>query len=464
VSFSVGGVDDLLRLAEDEARMLGRTQVEPEHMLLAFCRRSPGRDLIAQRSVRPSMLHSAIARIFGQGDELLLGRIPRSARCFAVLDRTVVIGGQRGTSAPGDLEVLRGLAEDDRAGQVLAEAGIQDLAELIDETYPDERAPLEEATIRHQLLSAAMNEHTWPLRLPVPAFERFSAETRRAIGAAAETAARLEHHEVEPFHLLIGCLQVPESQAAHVLNELWADEQLDVIGEAVELARRIGPHPSRRRTSGFSELARRVVAEDALAVAYRHDHHQVTTGHLLLAALDSHDRTTVRMTSPHTQRLARSMTGGLPGDEHAAETDDELDWIAFDALMHTLTLDFQRILPPGWKLRGSARSDIHLNVPASQSESDFQIRPGWITTKSGSGSDRLQRVTLWMLERLQAAISETTGQPWPAADHHQPPPPYAQIIPQRFNSPLRLGYGNPETPVLRVNERDLLVHMLVHQA
>jgi hypothetical protein len=463
VSFFVGGVNDLLRLAEDEARMLGRSQVEPEHMLLAFCRRGRGRDLIAQRSVRPRVLHGAIVRIFGDGDELLLGRIPRSARCLAVLDRAVVIGGQRGTLAPSDLEVLLALAEDERAGQVLANACIPDLAELLDQEYPEKRAPLDEAAIRRGLLSAAMNGNARPLRVPVPAFERFSAEARHAIGAAAETAARLEHHVVEPFHLLIGCLQVPESVAARVLSELWADGELGVIGEAVELACRVGPHPSRKATSGFSESARRVVAEDALAIAYRHGHHQITTGHMLLAVFDSRDRTTVRMTWPHTQRMARSLIAGLPGTEGNDTTDHDLEWIGFDTLMRTLTLDFQRILPPGWNIRGSARSDIHLKVPASQSESDFQIRPGWITAEPGSGSQRLQRVTLWMLERLQTAVSETIGRSWPATDDEQLASPYAQIIPQRFNSPVRLGYGDPEIPVLRVNEHDLLVHMLVHQ-
>jgi len=37
-------------------------------------------------------------------------------------------------------------------------------------------------------------------------------------------------------------------------------------------------------------------------------------------------------------------------------------------------LEFRRVLPPGWTVQGSARSDIHLRVPESQSESEFQIR------------------------------------------------------------------------------------------
>jgi hypothetical protein len=244
----------------------------------------------------------------------------------------------------------------------------------------------------------------------------------------------------------------------------WGEGELGVNDEAVELARRVGPHPSRQVTGIFSELARRVVAEDASTVAYRRRDSQITTGHLLLAVFDSRDLTTGRMTRPHTQSLARSVTGELPGAERDSESDHELDWIAFDSLMRTLMLDFRRILPAGWTVRGSARSDIHLKVPGSRSESDFQIRPGWITAEPGSGAQRLQRITLWMLERLQAAVTETTGQPWPVTDDGQQAPPYAQIIPQRFNTPLRLGYGNPDTPVVRVAEADLLVHMIVHHA
>jgi Clp amino terminal domain, pathogenicity island component len=96
VSFFSGGVDEL-RLAEDEARMLGHGRVDPEHMLLAFCRGGRGRDLIGQRSVGPRALHAAIVRLYGQGDELLLGRISRSRGSELVLERAVMIGADRGT-------------------------------------------------------------------------------------------------------------------------------------------------------------------------------------------------------------------------------------------------------------------------------------------------------------------------------------------------------------------------------
>jgi ATP-dependent Clp protease ATP-binding subunit ClpA len=461
VSFFSGHVVDLLRLAEDEARMLGRVEVEPEHLLLACCRHGPGRDLLAQQSLQSRDLHAAVVRIHREGDDLLLGRLPWSRRSQEVLERVVTVAAERGLAWPGDVEVLLALASDQRAVSVLDEAGVVSLRERIAQEHPSERTPLDDASIRRQLLVAALDEHPRQLQVPVPAFERFTSEARRAIGAAAETAARLEHREVEPFHLLLGCLQRPDSFAAQVLAELWADRELGVIGEAIELACRMGPNPSHQATGIFTEAGRRLVAEDSLALAYRHGHRQITTGHLLLAVLNSGDPTTVRMTRPHTQRLARTLVGGLPGSEHDSGPDSELEWIVLDALMRGLVLDFRRILPPGWTIQGSARSDIHLRLPQSQSESDFQIRPGWITSSPGSGRDRLQEVTQWMLERFQAALTKVLGEPWPAPVDGRLAPAHAQVIPDRYNSRLRLGYGDPESPVLRVVEHDLLIHMMV---
>ena len=129
--------------------------------------------------------------------------------------------------------------------------------------------------------------------------------------------------------------------------------------------------------------------------------------------------------------------------------------------MRTLVLDFRRILPPGWTIHGSARSDIHLRVPQSQSESDFQIRPGVDHRPAGLRPRTPAAGHQWMLERFQAALTEIAGEPWPAAVDGRPAPAHAHVIPDRYNSRLRLGYGDPESPVLRVVEHDLLIHMMV---
>ena len=130
-------------------------------------------------------------------------------------------------------------------------------------------------------------------------------------------------------------------------------------------------------------------------------------------------RTTAAITHPHTQRLApgawrlaRTVHRGLPGVEDGADEGD-LAWIQFDSLIRTPTPGFRRILPAGWTISGRARGDIQLRVPDSRSESDFQVRPGLIIAEPGAASERLRRVTYWMLARLQAAATDATGQPWP---------------------------------------------------
>ena len=295
---------------------------------------------------------------------------------------------------------------------------------------------------------------------PVPAYERFTPDARRAVRAAAESAALLEHREVDPFHLLIGCLQVPDSFAARVLSPIWEDGELGAIGEAIDLACRYGPHPFHQATGIFSPTARRVVAEASLSVAYRLGHPQISTGHLLLAVLDSQDGTTTAITRPHTQRLARTLNRGLPGAEHGPD-DGALAWIQFDRLIKTLTPGFRRILPAGWTISGTARSDMHLRVPDSRSESDFQIRPGWIIAEPGTAPGRLKRVTHWMLERLQAAVIDATGQPWPQSGEDRATP-YAKLIEDRYNPKLRLGYGDPQSPVATPLEHDMHLNMMIN--
>ena len=66
-----------------------------------------------------------------------------------------------------------------------------------------------------------------------------------------------------------------------------------------------------------------------------------------------------------------------------------------------------------------------------------------------------------MLERFQEALTEIVGEPWPAAVNGRLAPAHAHVIPDRYNPRLRLGYGDPESPVLRVVQHDLLINMMV---
>jgi hypothetical protein len=458
VSLFGDNAPDLIVLAEDEARMLGRSRVEPVHLLLAFARQGRVEDLLGERGVSARVLHAAVLAGDGIGDELVLGRLPRSSASEEVLQRAVGVAAERGQRRPGSLDVLLALTGDDGVQAVLRDLDLDDLVRLVDERDPS-RASRSDEQVRAELVRAALEDQTQPARAPVPAFERFTPDARRAIRAAAESAALLEHREVDPFHLLIGCLQVPDSFAARVLSPIWEDGELGAIGEAIDLACRYGPHPFHQATGIFSATARRVVAEGSLSVAYRLGHPQISTGHLLLAVLDSQDRTTAAITRPHTQRLARTLHRGLPGAECGVD-EGALAWIQFDSLIRTLTAGFRRILPAGWTISGTARSGIHLRVPDSRSESDFQIRPGWIIAEPGPAPERLKRVAHWMLERVQAAVIDATGQPWPHSGEDRVTP-YAELIQDRYNPTLRLGYGDPQSPVVAPLEHDLHLNMMI---
>jgi hypothetical protein len=449
---------DLILLAEDEARMLGCQRVEPVHLLLAFARHGRVKDLLGERGIAARALHAAVLDRDWIGDELVLGRIPRSRASEEVLQQAVWLAAERGQSRPGSVHVLLALAGDDGVQGIMRDVGLEDLVGLVDAIDPP-RSPLSDEQVVAELVRAALEEQTRPALAPVPAFERFTPDARRAIRAAAESAALLEHREVDPFHLLIGCLQVPESFAARVLSPILEDGELGAIGEAIDLACRYGPPPFHQATGIFSPTARRVIAEGSVSVAYRLGHSQIGTGHLLLATLDSDDRTTTAITRPHTQRLARTVSRGLPGAEHGAD-DGALAWIQFDSLIRTLTPGFRSILPARWTIWGTARTDIHLRVPDSRSESDFQIRPGWIIAEPGPAPERLKRVTHWMLERLQAAVIDATGQQWPQSGDDQVTP-YVELVEDRYNPTLRLGYGDPHSPVASPLEHDMHLNMMI---
>jgi hypothetical protein len=458
VSLFGDNAPDLMLLAEDEARMLGRSRVEPVHLLMAFARPRRFRELLGELGVSTGALHAAVLAVDGIGDELVLGRLPRSPASEKVLLRAVKVAAERGERRPGSAHVLLALIEDESVQAILRDLDLDGLVRLVDEHDPA-RPPRSADQAQADLVRAALQEQTLPARAPVPVFERFTPDARRAVRAAAESAALLEHREVDPFHLLIGCLQVPDSFAAQVLSPIWENGELGAIGEVIDMACRYGPHPFHQATGIFSPAARRVVAEGSLTVAYRLGHPQISTGHLLLAVLDSQDRTTTAITRPHTQRLARTLNRGLPGAEHGPG-EGTLAWIQFDSLIQTLTLDFRRILPAGWTISGSARSDIHLRVPDSRSESDFQIRPGWIIAEPGPAPERLQRVVHWMLERLQAAVIDATGQPWPHSSQDRSTP-YVELIEDRYNPTLRLGYGDPRSPTPMPLEHDLHLNMVI---
>ncbi len=461
---------NLILLAEDEARMLGQSLVEPEHVLLALTRHGNVRSLCERRGITGSDVFAAIVSASGIGDELVLGRVPRSAATEAALVRAVDVAAERGVLGPSSEHVLLALAAD-HAGPVagiLEAVGIEDAEGWVDGVSGHRRPSISDAQLKAYLLQVA-ERRSPPRPGPVPpVFERYTAEARRAVRAAIETAALLEHDGVEPFHLLLGCLHVPESTAAQVAGAELALGDTNALGEAMERARLYGPPPAHQATGIFSEATRSIVAEGALTYAYRGRHAQIGTGHLLLATLDADDRTAERIigsgvmgTVPVLGRLGRALVEALPGDERPASGVRE-EAIMFDLLIRILTNQFREWLPPGWTIYGGGRVDgCRLRVPDSRSEEDYRIDMGWIVGSAQPGRQRLLEVTRAALTSLQRAVSETTHTNWPAAAMTDPPPePHAEIGGDAINPTLRAWYGAEHAPIVEIVPAPLLNSVL----
>lgn len=121
---------NLILLAEDEARMLGWPTVEPEHLLLAITRRGNVKRLLGERGVRARDIHAAIVVAGGRGDDLVLGYVPWSKAATAVLSSAVSAAARRGRLGPGTEDLLLALDQHDGAAAVLRAVGISGVAGL----------------------------------------------------------------------------------------------------------------------------------------------------------------------------------------------------------------------------------------------------------------------------------------------------------------------------------------------
>lgn len=321
---------NLILLAEDEARMLGRPAVEPEHLLLAAARRGNVEQLLAREGIVASAIHAAVVRRDGHGAELVLGPVPRSPAGEAVLHRAIAAAAERGIRGPSSEHLLLGLADYESAAEILRELGVPDAIALVDAAYPVTRAPLDP---RARAGGGVRNPPS-PGPIP-PVFERFSAQARLAVDAAEQSARALESQYVEPAHLLLALLGAEQGVLARVRPRHQA--QFDAIAErAVELmgadsrAARLASQPpdsvdvrrlrvSTAPTGIFTAPARRLVAEDVLEVAHRLGHRALGTGHLFLAVLESPDERVAEAlaATPDVQLIAAEILAALPGYERA---------------------------------------------------------------------------------------------------------------------------------------------------
>ncbi len=195
---------NLILLAEDEARMMSHSSVEPEHLLLATTRRGNVQRLLAGLD---HAIHDLILRINGFGEKLEL-RPRRSPASEEVLRRAVVAAADRGVLGPSTEHLLLALGEQERSARILGELGITDAQALVDAKYPVTRPPIDPALVQVRAAQLAARGQTPPSPGPIPPiFERFTSNARDALNAGIAHARTVDAPYVELAHLLYGVLE-----------------------------------------------------------------------------------------------------------------------------------------------------------------------------------------------------------------------------------------------------------------
>lgn len=297
---------NLILLADDEARMLSHPMVEPEHLLLAIARRGNAERLLGGELIAHA-IHDTILRIEGFGEKLEL-RPRRSPASEAVLRRAVTAAAERGILGPSSEYLLLALGEEEASCRILAELGITDVQALVDAHYPVERPPLPDAIIQRRAAQLTARGRRPPMPGPIPPiFERFTLQAKDAINAGIEHAREVKAPYVEPVDLLYGVLDA----STGVVADLRSHYRWDIPSAQTARSRVASP------TDIFSHHARRLVAEDVLVVAERLGQRSLSTGHLLITVLESHDDNVSEITGllPDGRELAAAVIGALRGQE-----------------------------------------------------------------------------------------------------------------------------------------------------
>jgi ATP-dependent Clp protease ATP-binding subunit ClpA len=297
---------NLILLADDEARMMSHTAVEPEHLLLASARRGNAERLLGGEGIARA-IHDQILQISGFGDKLKL-RPERSPASEAVLRRAVLAAADRGILGPSTEYLLLALGEQEFPARILGELGFTDIRALVDAAYPVTRPPLDDALLQRRAAQLATRGRTPPRPGPIPPiFERFTSQARDAINAGIEHARKLDAPYVEVAHLLYGILDSKTGVVATVRSRHNWD---------LPPAQFVQP-PYPRATDIFSDDARRIVAEDVLLIAERLSQRPITTGHLLIAILESPDEHTSEITNslPDVREISAAVIDAVPSDE-----------------------------------------------------------------------------------------------------------------------------------------------------
>ena len=305
---------NVILLAEDEARMLGRSHVEPEHLLLAASRSGNVHGLLARWGIDAKVIHAEILGLVGWGDQLVLGRVERGTAAQDALWRAIESALDRGVRSPSSEHLLLGLAAADRVDAVLRAVGISDVVSLVDSRYPWAHPRIGYVDVRRMANVGHRRQAPQPGPMP-PVFERFTVEAHAVIDAAVAAARSLKHEQLTPVHILAELLRCHSGVAARAR----AAHPLPFEAGRARATELLAQHRGASGNAMFTQAARQLIAEDTLAVAHRLGHRPLTTGHLLIALLtptDDEELVSAQRAFGEVAPIIKEISALLPGHEH----------------------------------------------------------------------------------------------------------------------------------------------------
>jgi ATP-dependent Clp protease ATP-binding subunit ClpA len=205
-------------LAQDEARALNHSRIEPEHVLLGLLSEGIGVGAVALESlgITRSAVRSKAMQKAGELQQTAPDNLPFSAETKRALERSVEEAHGLGDGYVGTESILLALAAEPNgsAAQILVQLG----------------ADLDRVRSRVTELLGGTDAPSGPPDRDPPAtetggslFEKFTDRARRVVVMSLEEARGLNHTYIGTEHILLGLIREGEGVAAHVLIGLGAD-------------------------------------------------------------------------------------------------------------------------------------------------------------------------------------------------------------------------------------------------
>ena len=273
----------VLQYAQEEAQRFQHTYIGTEHLLLGLLRveDSVATKVLENLGVELLKVRGAVEFIIGRGDRIVLGEIGLTPRAKKVIELAVDEARHMNHRYIGTEHLLLGMVREGEgiAAGVLESLGVR-LPKVRTETLRvlSQPSDAQAETLLVEQDGEVITQQSHAFTAP---FDKFTADSRRALAFAQEEAQLLQHNYIGTEHLLLGLLRANWTMAAQVLHRLGID--LDKTRIAVESIIGRGDRIVLGEI-GLTPRAKKVIAL-AIDEASSLGHSAIGTEHILLGII-----------------------------------------------------------------------------------------------------------------------------------------------------------------------------------